>query len=126
MNDEAVGECDEPCRNLDARNAVAEMVEIVAHRENGIGGDPVRRQEIRVPGRVDAELEDHRRRSRTLEGDVEARFDQHGALLALARSTARDGNMECMRILAPASESLMAPRLRDYESKVPGPGDAGR
>ena len=35
----------------------------------------------RRPGRVDAELENHRRRRRTFNGYVEARFDQHGPLL---------------------------------------------
>jgi hypothetical protein len=41
----------------------------------------VRGQHVGVPGRVDAELEDHRRRRRTFKGYVEPRFDQHGPLL---------------------------------------------
>jgi hypothetical protein len=48
MNDETIGEHDGPCRNLDARDPVAEKIEIVAHRETGIGGDSVRREEVSV------------------------------------------------------------------------------
>ena len=77
VNDEAIGEDDEPGGNLDARDPVAEVVEVVAHRERRIGDDPVRRQQVRVPRRMDAELKQHRRRRRTFEGDVEACFDQH-------------------------------------------------
>jgi len=41
MNDEAVGECDEPCRNLDARDAIAEEVKIITYRERG-GSEAIR------------------------------------------------------------------------------------
>jgi hypothetical protein len=68
-----------PCWNLDARDLIAEKIEIGTHRQRGIRGDPVRGQQVCVPGRVDAELEDHRRRRRTFKGYVEARFDQHKA-----------------------------------------------
>ena len=37
VNDEAIGECDQVCRNLDPRNAIAEMIEVGAHRKRGIG-----------------------------------------------------------------------------------------
>jgi hypothetical protein len=35
MNYEAIGECDEPRRNPDPRNAIAEMINIGGHREVG-------------------------------------------------------------------------------------------
>ncbi len=68
--------------DLDARDPIAEKIEIGTHRQRGFRGDPVRGQQVGVAGRVDAELEDHRRHRRTFKGNVEARFDQHGPLLA--------------------------------------------
>ena len=70
---------DQPGRNFDAGDPIAEKIEIGTHRQRGIRGD--RGQQVRVPGRVDAELEDHRRRRRTFQRLVEASFDQPGPLL---------------------------------------------
>ena len=81
LNGEAVGEGDEPRRNFDARNPIAEKIEIRTHRQRGIRDDPVRGQEVGVPGRVDAKLEDHRRRRRAFKRYFKPRFDQHGVLL---------------------------------------------
>jgi hypothetical protein len=56
MNEEAIGECDEPRMNLDPRNAIAEMIDIGAHREVGIAVDLVRREQVRITRWMDAEL----------------------------------------------------------------------
>ena len=72
---------DEPRRNLDARDPIAEKIEIGAHRERGIGGDPIRRERVDVTREIDVELKQHRRLSRTFKCDLEARFDQHWAIL---------------------------------------------
>ncbi len=77
-NDEAIGERDEARRDFDARDPIAEKIEIRTHRQKGIRDDPVRGQQVGVPGRVGAKLEDHRRRRRTFKRYVEPRFNQHG------------------------------------------------
>jgi hypothetical protein len=82
LNDEEVGERDEPRRNFDARDPIAEKVEIRTHRQRGIGCDPIRGEQVGVPGRADAKLEDHRRRRRTFKRYLEPRVNQHGPLLA--------------------------------------------
>jgi hypothetical protein len=50
LNDEAVGERDEPGRNFDAGDPIAEKIAIGTHRQRGIRGDPVRGQQVGVPG----------------------------------------------------------------------------
>jgi hypothetical protein len=39
MNDKAIEECDKARRDLDPRDAIAEMIDIGARRERGIGVD---------------------------------------------------------------------------------------
>ena len=41
-------ECDAGRRNIDARDAIANEVEIGAQRERGIGFDPIRREQVRA------------------------------------------------------------------------------
>ena len=54
LNDEAIGEGDEPGRNFDARDPIAEKIEeLRTHRQRGIRDDPVRGQQVGVPGRVE-------------------------------------------------------------------------
>jgi len=50
LNDEAIGERHEPRRDFDARDPVAEKIEIRTHGQRGIRGDPVRGQQVGVPG----------------------------------------------------------------------------
>ena len=77
VNDEAIGECDKAGGNLDARDAIAEKIDIGAHRKRRIGVDPVGREQVSVTRGMDVELKEHRRLGRTFKCDVEARFDQH-------------------------------------------------
>ena len=77
MNDEAIGECDEPGLDLDPRDAIAEMIDIGARRKRGIGVDVVGREQVSVTRRMDVELKEHRRLSRTFKCDVVACFDEH-------------------------------------------------
>jgi hypothetical protein len=70
-------ESDKTGGNLDARNAIAEKIDIGAHRKRRIGVDPIGRQQVNVTSGMDAELKEHRRLSRAVKRDVIARFDQH-------------------------------------------------
>ena len=77
MNDEAIGECDKAGRGLDPRDAITEMIDIGARRKRGIGVDAVGREQVSVTRRMDVELKEHRRLSRTFKCYFVARFDQH-------------------------------------------------
>ena len=55
--------CDTAGGNLDARDAIAEKIEIGAHRERRIGVDPVGREQVSVTRGMDVELKEHRRRA---------------------------------------------------------------
>src|ERR1700722_4885633 len=81
MNDEAIRECDEPRRNLDPRNAIAEMIDIGAHREVGVAVDLVRREQVRITRWMDAELKEHRRLSGAFKCYIEPCFNEHLELL---------------------------------------------
>ena len=77
MNAEAIVKSNEAGGNLDARDAIAEQIDVGAHRKRRIGVDPVGRQQVSVTSGMDAELKEHRRLSRAVKRDVIARFDQH-------------------------------------------------
>ena len=82
-DDEAVGEGDEPGRDLDASDPVAEQIEIVSHRKRRVQTIRSAVSRSGVARGMDVELKQHRRRGRTFKGDVESGFDQHGAILVL-------------------------------------------
>jgi hypothetical protein len=69
--------CDEPRRNLDPCNAIAEMIDVGAHREVGIAVNLVRREQVRITRWMYAELKEHRRLSRAFESYVSPRFNEH-------------------------------------------------
>jgi hypothetical protein len=63
VNDEAIGECDKAGRDLDPRDAIAEMIDIRARRKRGIGVHAVGREQVSVTRGMDVELKKHRRLS---------------------------------------------------------------
>ena len=77
VNDEAIGECHEAGGNLDARDAIAKVIDVGVHRKRRIGVDPIGREQVSLARGMDVELKEHRRLSRALECYVKARFDQH-------------------------------------------------
>ena len=77
VNDEAIGECHEAGGNLDARDAIAKVIDVGRHRKRRIGVDPIGREQVSLTRGMDVELEEHRRLSRALECYVKACFDQH-------------------------------------------------
>ena len=77
VNPEAIVKSNEAGGNLDARDAIAIMIEIGAHGVRWVGIDDVGRAQVADARGMDVELQQHRRLRRALKSDVEARFDQH-------------------------------------------------
>jgi hypothetical protein len=72
MDRQAVRKCDKARRNVETGHAIAEAIEIGRRGERGIGCDDIRRTQLSLPRRMNIELKEHLRLSRTSECEVKA------------------------------------------------------